>query len=361
MNRTRIMPIFAVALMLFGCQTGGDASSSGQAPSSEEESENSSSSSSVHVHDYRATATEPSCTEDGYTTYTCACGESYVGDHVSALGHDFVDGVCTACGDALSNGDLYRFGSYPQECVEDEALISVLSSIEEDDDSYVEHGGNRYFKTPGSLSGSYSEEDFYFFESRPLTWRYYDGLLISEKIIDASVYFPEVAKLRGNDDAYIYSTNYELSTVRAYLNGYDGRSYSVDDFSSKGFIDKAFTAEELNRIKTTTVDNSAPDRDSETNQYACPDTDDRIFLLSYLDANNADYGFSEETMLRKYTDFAVYSGLEYHSASTGAGNWWLRTPYSFLSGDVWEVTSYGSITQGSTDVCNGLVPALNLK
>ena len=53
----------------------------------------------VHTHDYQAVVTAPTCTEKGYTTYTCACGDSYVADEVAALGHDFVDGVCTRCGE----------------------------------------------------------------------------------------------------------------------------------------------------------------------------------------------------------------------------------------------------------------------
>lgn len=34
----------------------------------------------VHEHDYDAVVTEPTCTERGYTTYTCECGDSYVDD-----------------------------------------------------------------------------------------------------------------------------------------------------------------------------------------------------------------------------------------------------------------------------------------
>ena len=47
-------------------------------------------------HKYDAVATAPTCTEDGYTTYTCSvCGDSYVDDHVDALGHKY-DAVATA-------------------------------------------------------------------------------------------------------------------------------------------------------------------------------------------------------------------------------------------------------------------------
>lgn len=42
------------------------------------------------VHEYTATETVAStCTEEGYTTYRCACGESYRDSYVAALGRDF--------------------------------------------------------------------------------------------------------------------------------------------------------------------------------------------------------------------------------------------------------------------------------
>ncbi len=39
-------------------------------------------------HNYVAVVTQPTCEEDGYTTYTCSrCGDSYVADEVEATGH----------------------------------------------------------------------------------------------------------------------------------------------------------------------------------------------------------------------------------------------------------------------------------
>lgn len=35
-----------------------------------------------HKHDYTQTVTAPTCTTDGYTTYTCDCGDSYTADTV---------------------------------------------------------------------------------------------------------------------------------------------------------------------------------------------------------------------------------------------------------------------------------------
>lgn len=53
----------------------------------------------AHTHSYEAAVTDPTCTEGGYTTYTCECGDSYIADETEALGHDFVEGTCTRCGE----------------------------------------------------------------------------------------------------------------------------------------------------------------------------------------------------------------------------------------------------------------------
>ena len=57
----------------------------------------------LHTHSYTSEVTAPTCTVAGYTTYTCACGDSYKADEVAALGHTevvdaAVDATCTATG-----------------------------------------------------------------------------------------------------------------------------------------------------------------------------------------------------------------------------------------------------------------------
>ena len=51
-----------------------------------------------HTHDYKSVVTKPTCTQAGYTTYTCSCGDSYKSDYKDALGHDYKNGACTRCG-----------------------------------------------------------------------------------------------------------------------------------------------------------------------------------------------------------------------------------------------------------------------
>ena len=47
----------------------------------------------VHQHSYRELLIAPTCTEEGYTSYTCDCGGSYRDQPVAALGHALVEEV----------------------------------------------------------------------------------------------------------------------------------------------------------------------------------------------------------------------------------------------------------------------------
>ena len=56
-----------------------------------------------HEHSYTALVTEPSCTDPGYITYTCECGDTYVSDHTDPLGHDWHGTDCSRCGEKREN------------------------------------------------------------------------------------------------------------------------------------------------------------------------------------------------------------------------------------------------------------------
>lgn len=60
-----------------------------------------------HKHIYTDTITAPTCTEKGYTTHTCACGESYTDTYVDALGHkpELKNAKAATCTEAGYTGD----------------------------------------------------------------------------------------------------------------------------------------------------------------------------------------------------------------------------------------------------------------
>ena len=57
-------------------------------PPSTSSNPSSGSSSEVHYHKYTSKVTAPTCTKNGYTTYTCACGNTYTDNTVPAIGHN---------------------------------------------------------------------------------------------------------------------------------------------------------------------------------------------------------------------------------------------------------------------------------
>ena len=78
----------------------------------------------AHAHDYARTVTAPTCTNGGYTTFVCPCGDSYTGDYTDAAGHSYqgtvtpptctADGYtayqCQTCGDHYVSDYTYPAG-----------------------------------------------------------------------------------------------------------------------------------------------------------------------------------------------------------------------------------------------------------
>ena len=51
----------------------------------------------THTHTYSKKVTSPTCTEKGYTTYTCLCGHTY-NDNYTTPSHSYLNYVCSKCG-----------------------------------------------------------------------------------------------------------------------------------------------------------------------------------------------------------------------------------------------------------------------
>ena len=87
-------------------------------------------------HSYELTVMEPTCTTPGKRIYTCTTpgheGETYEEIISDALGHHFVNGVCTRCGAPESNGGssavtltVTGAGAYETSMAEDRYVIAV--------------------------------------------------------------------------------------------------------------------------------------------------------------------------------------------------------------------------------------------
>ncbi|MCD7822740.1 MAG: hypothetical protein LUG86_01780 [Oscillospiraceae bacterium] len=90
-------------------------------------------------HDYEETVTAPTCTESGYTTHVCsACGDSYIDSETEALGHDYIEEVTTEATYFRAGVRAYtcqRCGNSYAEEIEalgidiEEAIVTVLIPI----------------------------------------------------------------------------------------------------------------------------------------------------------------------------------------------------------------------------------------
>lgn len=279
------------------------------------------------------------CDVCGYIDMTgCASPE----EAVAAYGffHADEDGSKT-----YTVGDTVCFGSYPQRLVEDGTLLTALADFEpaeQPDGDWTSYGyydqgvqadymffrdveldGARYrgvylqayrpyyFDLSADGEHSYIDDQgyalnqTYWFAYAPIAWNvldYQDGqILLSAQVCLEGQPFQAVYT-GGSADTIAAPeggnlNDWESSTLRAFLNG--------------AFSDLAFTAEEKALIATVTLDNRTSGFSTNAYQTCQNDTDDRVFLLSYKDIGNEDYGFlaTAKARARSFTDYAVIQGL----------------------------------------------------
>ena len=245
--------------------------------------------------------------------------------------------------------------------------------------------GYTYSDGTAVAQGGTSEK---YFKVEPIKWRIltdnYNGkkLLLAENVLSNCAYYDYPNVYRTINGSSICPNNYKESRIRAYLNGlsYDVRESNSatqttsNEFLNKGFLQSAFTEEELAKIAVTTVDNSVrstnPDSNASQwndgiNDYTCENTMDKIFLLSEQEVTTEVYGFedwiaSSENRRLMTTDFAKANGAYHNNTEGQSDTWWLRSPsYStYLAQQViFKTANAGS----STNVVRGdygVVPAL---
>ncbi|MCF0242101.1 MAG: hypothetical protein HUK25_05645, partial [Treponema sp.] len=196
--------------------------------------------------------------------------------------------------------------------------------------------------------------------------------LLADKIYTTVTYYADTST-RALDGKAIYPNNYKYSNIRAYLNSSknqfvtDGGTATSDDidWSDKGFYSQAFTEAEKAKIKTVLVDNSAATTGSNTNQYACENTEDKVYLLSYKESQKKLYGMgSSAERIMMPTEYAKANGPYVSITKDSSGYWWLRSPIygssiyaSYISPDGGH---RGSDDGGVYWTSGGVVPALSV-
>ncbi|MGN0814660.1 MAG: DUF6273 domain-containing protein [Candidatus Coproplasma sp.] len=315
-----------------------------------------------------------------FTMGLTACGEGNTDDGAqdppeTAVTHSYgADGVCTDCGyvdmskldeasaiakygyyvvdkdesGTYTAGDIVSFGSYPQDLVEDSAVLAALDGLKGTlpsaegggdwisygyydggavaDYAYykdVESGGVKYrgvYLTAyrpyysglsadaehSYIDESFSTEQVYWFAYSPVRWTllaYKDGVMFlnAQRCIEAQP-FQDVYGVSGSD--------YVIEGSETYVN--DWESCSLRTFLNGTFYDTAFGEAEKALIQTATLDNKttgyAADAQYQVNQN---NTQDKVFLLSYADVKNTDYGYTAKgaSRQRSFTDYSLIQGL----------------------------------------------------
>ena len=251
--------------------------------------------------------------------------------------------------DEAAYGSIYK-GNYfrgyydkDNDIIEDAALYSTLQSAEDwDSNGDITVNGSRYRRIKGSdstspsvngLDSKYNWKDknvYRYFKYEPVKWRVLkvdgsDALLLADRAVDDKRYNEAV------DDWITADVTWRNSTIRSWLNGYDAdANRNGNDYSSRNFIDAAFTEDEQSAIKSTDVDNG--DSSTESSESSS----DKVFLLSKQDVTGTEtsdsYGFIDdlggsEARSCKTTTYAKAMGSYSDTGAGYAGNcdWWLRS------------------------------------
>lgn len=201
------------------------------------------------------------------------------------------------------------------------------------DNCYTDGNGAYYVEiiaNPNNSCTSYEKGKKYYFKFLPIKWRVLSNsnnekLLFSERIL-CSYQFYKNLDTRMDSENTIHPNNYENSDVRRFLN---------DDF-----LNKAFTIEQIENIKTTFVNNDMSSTFGKgeesknyygTNEYVCTNTYDKIFLLSENEITSENFGFpvcsdSSKERQKCATEYAEATGILKEKNKLGHCCYWLRSP-----------------------------------
>lgn len=263
-------------------------------------------------------------------------------------------------GNPDANGEYILFGEYPQTIKTDD--VTITSEIDARG-YYLGTDGTYYAKVTATPWGRYSfstgenvaSGTEYYFKVEPIRWR-----ILSENERSAFILCDSILANGAYDSGN--HNNYADSDVRMWLN--------------ESFYKLAFHDLQQALIYTTTVNNSASTTGDKANShwannpYACENTKDKVFLLSWEEATCLDYGFdapsiNDPARCMQVSDYARATGARMSTIGDDSGNgfWWLRSPIYYSNSGAYFVFTDGHIGHDTSvnDLDCGIVPALQIR
>lgn len=259
-----------------------------------------------------------------------------------------------------------KIGTYPQNIIKYEPLVEQIDEAigNKCGECYID--GKRYIKVDESFcsdTAAFIEEaegaKYLYFEWEPIVWKvlYIDEqngkmLVLADKALDCK---PFSMRKPG-----VPTANWENSTVRSWLNGYDARQNSYrKDFSDAGenFITTAFGKSEQSAILSTKLDNGSD----------CNATTDKVFLLSQNDVRNPAYGFAAGSFsgavnrMASYSNYALMMGCNYSEImGKGVRTSWMTRSSALESQGIMRVIASGWVIQNNDpfDKKASVIPAM---
>ena len=192
-------------------------------------------------HDYNSgIVTAPTCTEKGYTTYTCSvCGCNYADDYVDATGHDFTDTTKETCANCEEPNPNYNAGGGSEE------TQSIITFKLGDDGSAAHADGSTdnatYSETNNGYTLSITGGSKMYPGSKDATG---NGALKFGSSSAAGKFTLSVPE--DVTKVIIYVAGYKTSTAKITVNG---KSYTITTLSNNG----DYTAIEVDTSTTKTV------------------------------------------------------------------------------------------------------------
>ncbi len=260
--------------------------------------------------------------------------------------------------------DCINYGIYPQSRITDENLIrTIYATATKETNGWYLYNGEYYAEvqaTPYATNYKFDDGttitngEYYWFKCEPISWNILESndgeyKLVSSVILGASCFISSLDK-RTIDGKTILPNNYKYSDIRTWLN---------DDFYNSAFsLGNSY-------IQTVEVDNSAATTSYSKNSYACENTNDNVYLLSYQDYMNTQYFADKAARRCKTTDYARASGCYANDTADyfNNGNYWTRSPDHFYGNYGCRVTYSGWISDSSSvnNPSDSVRPAITVK